>query len=284
MHHILTLIDGSVYSESVCDYTAWAAGRMDASVELLHVLGRRDISSTPADFSGNLSADSRETLLAELAALDEQKAKLTHQRARIILDEAKDRLGHAGISEVSTRLRHGDLIETVQAFEAASDLVVIGKRGEGADFARLHLGSNLERVARSTHKPLLVAARAFKPVKNLLIAFDGGASATKAVNEIAGSMLFRGLDCRLLTVGNDIKENIGRLDKAAETLRFVGYNVETEIVSGSPDAVIASRADAGEIDLLVMGAYGHSRIRNLIIGSTTTEMIRSCKIPIMLFR
>ncbi len=32
------------------------------------------------------------------------------------------------------------------------------------------------------------------------------------------------------------------------------------------------------------GAYGHSRIRNLIIGSTTTEMIRSCKIPIVLFR
>jgi len=38
------------------------------------------------------------------------------------------------------------------------------------------------------------------------------------------------------------------------------------------------------IDLLLMGAYGHSRIRNLIIGSTTTSMIRSCKIPVLLFR
>jgi nucleotide-binding universal stress UspA family protein len=33
-----------------------------------------------------------------------------------------------------------------------------------------------------------------------------------------------------------------------------------------------------------MGAYGHSRIRNFIIGSTTTEMVRSVKIPVMLFR
>jgi len=33
-----------------------------------------------------------------------------------------------------------------------------------------------------------------------------------------------------------------------------------------------------------MGAYGHSRIRSLIIGSTTTEMIRSCKVPVALFR
>jgi nucleotide-binding universal stress UspA family protein len=36
--------------------------------------------------------------------------------------------------------------------------------------------------------------------------------------------------------------------------------------------------------MVVMGAYGHSRIRTLIIGSTTTEMIRSCKVPIVLVR
>jgi len=38
------------------------------------------------------------------------------------------------------------------------------------------------------------------------------------------------------------------------------------------------------IGLLVMGAYGHSRIRNLVIGSTTTEMLRICPVPVMLFR
>ena len=39
-----------------------------------------------------------------------------------------------------------------------------------------------------------------------------------------------------------------------------------------------------KIGLLVMGAYGHSRIRSLVIGSTTTEMVRSCKVPVLLFR
>lgn len=38
------------------------------------------------------------------------------------------------------------------------------------------------------------------------------------------------------------------------------------------------------VDLLVMGAYGHSRIRNLIVGSTTTAMLRSCQIPVLLLR
>jgi nucleotide-binding universal stress UspA family protein len=36
--------------------------------------------------------------------------------------------------------------------------------------------------------------------------------------------------------------------------------------------------------MVVMGAYGHSRIRSLIIGSTTTEMVRSCKVPVVLVR
>ncbi|WP_372803402.1 universal stress protein, partial [Paracoccus seriniphilus] len=41
--------------------------------------------------------------------------------------------------------------------------------------------------------------------------------------------------------------------------------------------------DAEGFDMLVMGAYGHSRIRSLVIGSTTTEMVRSCKVPVLMF-
>jgi len=48
--------------------------------------------------------------------------------------------------------------------------------------------------------------------------------------------------------------------------------------------VIADTVESEQFDLLVMGAYGHSRIRNLIIGSTTTQMIGACKVPVMLFR
>ena len=67
-------------------------------------------------------------------------------------------------------------------------------------------------------------------------------------------------------------------------LRNVGHSVETSIRSGQAETVICEEIKTGNIDLLLMGAYGHSRIRNLIIGSTTTEMIHTCKIPVMLFR
>jgi len=281
---LLALIDGSVYSESVCDHAAWAASRTGAAIEILHVLGRRDTVSAPVNLSGNLDVDARDILLAELASLDEQKSKLALKRGRAILEDAKARLLQDGAAEVAVKLRHGDIVETVLEFEAEADLVVIGKRGEAADFARLHLGSNLERVARASRKPVLVAARAFKPVTRFLIAFDGGTSALKAVDHVARDPLFAGLEGRLLFVGADTPETRKRLDGAAALLRGGGLSVQAEIESGQADTVIARRVEADGIGLLVMGAYGHSRIRNLIIGSTTTEMIRSCRIPILLIR
>jgi nucleotide-binding universal stress UspA family protein len=284
MTKLIALIDGSNYSESVCDLVAWAAGRTGASVEILHILGRRDVSSEPANLSGAIGLGARTALLEELAELDAQKAKLSQKRGRMILDDARQRLGDAGVADVSTKLRNGDIVETIQEFEADADLIVIGKRGEAADFARLHLGSNLERVVRSSHKPVLVAARAFKPVERFLIAFDGGPSALKAVEHIAEGSLFRGLECRMLMVGTETDKTRKQLDDAANLLRTKGYSVEADIEPGQADAVIAKRVSDDAIDLVVMGAYGHSRIRSLIIGSTTTEMIRSCKIPVMLFR
>jgi nucleotide-binding universal stress UspA family protein len=280
----MALVDGSIYSQSVCDHVAWAGDGGDVSVRLLHVLGRRGASSAPANLSGTLEVDGREALLDELASLDEQQAQLAQRRGRIILEEAKGRLEDAGVGEVVMTLRNDDLIETTLEFEADADLIVIGKRGEAANFAKLHLGSNLERVVRSSSKPVLVAARAFKPIKRFLVAFDGGTSATKAVSHIAHNAVFSGLEGQVLMVGSDTAEARSKLDKAVSMLKAGGLSVQADVVSGQADKVITSRVAEAGIDLLVMGAYGHSRIRSLIIGSTTTEMIRSCLIPVMLFR
>ena len=284
MPKLIAFIDGSIYSESVCDHTAWIAKRTEAEVEILHVLGRRELSTVPGNLSGSIGLGARSTLLEQLAESDKRAAKLAHERGRAILADAQARVEADGVAEVGTRLRHADIVETIQEYEAGADLIVVGKRGLAADFARLHLGSNLERVIRSSTKPVLVASRAFKPIERVLIAFDGGRSVTKAVDFLADLKGFGGLDFRLLSVGTETPEIRQKIEAAGETLRNAGHIADIRIEPGQPEKVIADMADAGETDLLLMGAYGHSRIRNLIIGSTTTEMIRSCKIPVMLFR
>ncbi len=284
MTRLIALVDGSIYARSVCEHAAWVAARTGAAVELLHVLGRRETASAPIDLSGNIALGARSALLAELSELDERTAKLARQRGRAILDDARAIVEAAGVAQVETRLKLGDLVETVAEAEAEADLVLIGKRGEAADFAKLHLGSNLERIVRSSHRPVLVAARAFRPVASVLVAFDGGSSSWKAVDHVARSPLFAGLQIRLVSVGGETAELRTRLDDAKAALTAAGLETTAEIRPGQPETVIAEAVEAEGVDLLVMGAYGHSRIRSLIIGSTTAAMLRLCKIPVLLFR
>jgi nucleotide-binding universal stress UspA family protein len=280
MSTILTCTDGSLYSPSVYQHAAWAASRIGASIHVLHVIERAE-SRDVRDLSGSIGFDANTELLEELAKHDESHARVARLRGKAILDDATRQLaGH----EVSTTQRHGSVVETLAEFEAGASLVVIGKRGEHADFAKGHLGSNLERVIRSAKIPVLVAAREFKPVERFLIAFDGGASSLKAIHHAATNPLLKGLDCHLLMVGKKDGEYARALEHAATALRGAGFHVTADLLPGDPDEVIASQVIAREIGLLVMGAYGHSRVRQFILGSTTTHLIRTCQVPVMLFR
>ena len=279
---IIALVDASVYAKSVCDHAAWAAARTGLEVELLHVLGRREAPERQ-DLSGAIALGARTALLQELAELDAQRARLAQTRGRAILDDARAILEAAGVA-VTTSLRRGDLVEAVAEREADAAFVLIGKRGEAADFAKGHLGSNLERVVRAAKKPVFVASRAFRPIERMLIAYDGGASAMRAVDHVARSPLYAGLAVTLVTVGTPSAQVEKGLADARAMLAAAGSTPRRGSSPGQPETALGELVEAEGFDLLVMGAYGHSRIRSLIIGSTTTEMIRSCKVPVVLVR
>jgi nucleotide-binding universal stress UspA family protein len=284
MDRIITLIDGSAYTESVCDHAAWVAGRTGFGIDLLHVIDHRPGRSGPVNLSGNLTLGARSELLQKLTEHDEQGAKLARERGRLVAEAAQAHLESKGAADIQIRLRNGDLLEAVQEVEDSARVIIIGKRGEHADFAKLHLGSNLERVVRSAHRPVLVTSRAFSAPASATIAFDTGPSVAKAIDHIAKGKLFTGMELRLLHVGEGKPDIVNALEAAASKLRDAGYTAAFEVVEGEPEAVFTAKAAAGEIEFLVMGAYGHSRLRNLIIGSTTTQMIRACPVPVLLFR
>jgi len=280
---IIAFVDGSIYSSSVCEHAAWVAARTGWAVEILHVLGRRE-GAAKADLSGSIALGARTALLEELAELDAQRARLISHRGRAILEDARTIVDKAGVTEITTRLRQGDIVDTLSEQEAGAELVLIGKRGEAADFAKGHLGSNLERIVRASHRPILVASRAFQPISRVLVAYDGGPSAMRAVDHIARSPLYRGLDITVATVGSASDTLSKGLEDARAMLAAAGLEAGSEILSGQPETALGELVETGPHDLLVMGAYGHSRIRSLIIGSTTTALLRSCKVPVVLVR
>lgn len=283
MSKILALLDGSAYSESVCHHTAWIAKRLGAEVEIMHVLGRREEPAT-SDLSGALRLGARSALMEELSSMDEQRARLSLAKGHAILEDATKILERDGASSVTAQLRKGDLLETVQAMEQDIRAITIGKRGEGAGFASGHLGSNLERIVRASKVPVFVASREFRPIDKVLVAYDGSASANVAIERMARSPVFEGLGITVLCVGKEDASTRDKVETAAGTLRAEGMAVEARVVGGDPEDVLQSLVLEEGFELLVMGAYGHSRIRNLIIGSTTTAMIQAVRIPVLLYR
>ena len=284
MPKMLAFIDGSIYSESVCDHVIWAASGGESEISLFNIIEGVSSADTPSNFSGNLGAEARNRLLLELSELDQKRSKLAQKNGRLVLDLAKERLVSAGLEYVETHLRTGDFVDTVSEFQNNANLIVIGKRGEAADFAKLHIGSNLERLIRSTNKPVLVAARSFRPINRILVAFDGGRSSFGAIEYLSSNKLYRHLECHIVIAGREGSRGQKKLKSAENLLKKVGINYQIFSGRGEPEKVISSHVENENIDLLVMGAYGHSRIRNLIIGSTTTQMIRSCRVPVLLFR
>ena len=170
-------------------------------------------------------------------------------------------------------------------FESNADLIILGKRGENANFATEHLGVNMERLVRASHKPCLVTPREFKPVSKVLLAYDGGESCQKALDCIINSPLFINLDLHIITVANrDKKIALQHLKTAEELAALANFEPTCQLLTGEPEEKMQRYVENHDIDFLIMGAYGHSRIRRLVIGSTTAQMLRSSHIPVLLFR
>jgi nucleotide-binding universal stress UspA family protein len=283
MSQVIACIDGSKLTLAVCDYAAWASRKMDAPLDFLHVLGRSEYP-IPADLSGNIGLGSREHLLQELAELDERRGRVALEQGRLMLDAARARAIADGVPNPTSRQRHGELVDTLIEFEHDIRLLVMGRQGEHGDSAGEHIGSHLENVVRTLHRPILVIPSDYTEPQRILIAFDGSATTRKAVEMVAASPLFRGLPCHLVMVGADKAEAREPLDWARTTLERAGFQVIAGIRSGHVEEVLCGYRTEHAIDLIVMGAYGHSKIREFLVGSTTTKLIRQSRVPLLLLR
>ena len=280
---VLACIDGSTAGEAVCDYAAWASLQLNAPLALLHVLEPMPASG-PADLSGSIGLGSREHLLSELAEVDERRARLLREQGQVMLDAAAERVRADGVNDPIVRQRHGRLVDTLQEVEAEVRLLVMGRQGEAGDSATSQVGSQLESVIRTLHRPILVTAGAFRAPKRVLVAFDNSPSVRKGLDLLMQSPLLVGTTIHLLMVGADTADARQAIDAARKRLEEEGFSASSEIRAGEVEEVLLQCRREQEMDLIIMGAYGHSRIRQFLVGSTTTSMLQRTDCPLLLLR
>ncbi|TCS62459.1 universal stress protein [Varunaivibrio sulfuroxidans] len=280
MSQVIACIDGTNVSTAVCDYAAWASLRLDAPLQFLHVL-EKALYPAASDLSGNIGLGSRETLLHELAALDEKRGKIALEQGKNMLKAARERAIADGVPAPTSRQRHGSLLETLADIADDIRLLVLGKHDEHLGD---HIGSRLENVVRTQHRPTLITPAVFKTPRRVMLAFDRSSATRKGIETVAASPLLRGLPCHVVMVGDDNAANREHLDWARATLQAAGFDTPTALIPGEVEQTLCDYRARHDIDMLIMGAYGHSVVRRFFVGSTTTAVIRDAQVPVLLLR
>lgn len=281
---ILACVDTTPLADVVTDYAAWAAGRLDAPVELLHVLERHVALSANQDHSGSIGLDAQEKLMDQLTMEDAERTRLAREQGRALLSGLRERAIKGCAAIVDSRLRHGDIEETLAEQQEGARLLITGRNSYQNSEAKAGLGKHLEWVVRSATRPVLVVNDTYREPRKVLFAFDGSSVTRKGVDMLAASPLLRGSLLQLLTAGESGKTDRKQLDAAVATLVGSGIEASASVQPGNPGAVIAKALAEGGFDLLVMGAYSHSPLRNLFFGSKTTEMLKVSSVPTLLLR
>lgn len=281
MSKVVACIDGvGERAEAVCDTASWASLTLSAPLSLLHVLDKREYpTEKPAPLSGAIGLGAREALLEQLASLDEQRGKIAREQGRLMLAAALERARSDGAFQPDSLQRHGDLVGTLQEMQQETRLLVLGKGAHGDP-----LGGHLEATIRALHRPILITDQPLVAPRRFLLAYDGSQTARKALQMVADSPLLIGASCELLMVGPSTFDMQQELTQAEQTLVAAGFTVHAALRAGEADQVILAELSRSHADLLVMGAYGHSRIRQLLVGSTTTTLLRQSPVPLLLLR
>lgn len=280
---VLACIDGSAISSAVCDYSAWIAQRVDAPLKLLHNIEHQETPVT-SDLSGNIGLGSQEHLLEDLTQLEQQRSKLLTQQGKLMLQAAKERAQQAGIAEPITTQRHGSVTESLIDLEDNIRVLVLGVRGEDHEKQQEKIGSHLEMMVRAIHRPILVVNAEFKTPEIIMLAYDGSEAAEKAVEMVAKSPLYKGLTCHLVCVNKNTANAESLLQQASEKLKASDITLIIASLSGKADQELCAYQEKHAIDLTIMGAFSHTRLREMLLGSFTVKMLVNTKRPLLLLR
>jgi nucleotide-binding universal stress UspA family protein len=278
---VLVPLDGSEDSWKSLDQAIEIAKEENSTIKGLFVTDSRLIE---APFLAAIPADD------PIPSSDPTLVKLTLEMSRRINERGDQILAHliercqqAGVPAQAERAE-GVTSQVILDHAKLSDLIVMGRRGEGARWSGPLLGSTFEAVVRHAPVPVLAAQDKIFTINRILIAFDGSDRALDALNIAAHLVADEKRSLVLITVDDDNPAAKEAHEKAESLLNEKGVKVESIFVKGHAAAEIVQASQKENSDLIVLGAYGHSRFIETLFGSTVDDVMRSAGCPVLICR
>lgn len=277
MNRVIACIDSSPCIDAVAEAAVWVAKQTQRELVLLQILDYYPASYHLGEISGVIGFESNAMLLKELAELEQKQSELA-------LDYSNNLLKH--ISEliekqyglISTKIQEkGDFLEQSFNILKENDVVIIGRVGERAAEKNKPIGSNVENFIRGANCTVITVGKHFEPPKRFIFAYEYSPTCQKMLQRIAQSDLLKKLQCHLLYVG-DHPEMLAEPEKY---LKDAGLDVIPIYRYGDVAQNILEYQREHDIQLIVLGAFSHSKIHQFFLGSITTTIFRNANVPLL---
>jgi nucleotide-binding universal stress UspA family protein len=282
IEQVVVGIDGSAHSLTAFQYAVELARRAKAEVKLVFV-----VDSRKTDLPIVYTASHFDYGFERVYVPPEPGLKDFYERVRRDIRAFADRCVTACRTDAETqgvRLSHvvrDGLPSAVLAEEARSgDLLVVGQRGENARFARAIVGSTTEDVVRSSPRPVLVTPLAFRSPSRLLFPYDGSPSAETALRFYVSMLHGIAGELVILSVTEQIEDNFP-FDAEFSYLGTHGIAYRFVVETGRPIEVIPQVAAREGADLILVGAHGRRKLREYLLGSTASHLIRRSDVAVL---
>jgi nucleotide-binding universal stress UspA family protein len=273
---ILLPIDGSTYSEPVLQYGQFFAKEFGAVLRVLTVIDIRLF-----DWSMATGADSFVPLMPS-ADFQTESQKMQDEKAQKVIEKAAEILKKSDLKFELTKTS-GIPVDEICQYAMENDMVIMGLRGEYERWSNKFLGATVESVTRQITKPVLLADKSFTELQRIHCGYDGSSSANKALQLSAFICGVLKIPMQVISVFDSEEERRHILGEAERYL--TPYGVEFQLRHETGDAaniLIDAQNNSPVPAMAIIGSYGQSRLRELILGSTTVEMMRKAKKPIIL--
>ncbi|MFQ5667125.1 MAG: universal stress protein [Candidatus Binatia bacterium] len=275
---ILVGLDGSEHARTAARYALWLGERLSATVVGLHVV---DIVSIEGSFFHDISGSLGFEPYLDFSS---KMREVLHERGTVLLQQFADQAQRTNV-RTDTVLGMGVVANEIAEHAKTADLVVIGHRGINEKFSTGLLGSTAESVTRKCPKPVFVCTMGFRECTNPLLAYDGSQRAAAAMQSAAELCATLALPLTVVTVNKDEAAGRSALQEAESYLGPYQLRTSFELQqTGNAAERIANFIKERSHDLLFIGAYGHSRILEMVLGSTTEYVLRHTPCPVFLNR
>ncbi|PPB86195.1 universal stress protein [Acinetobacter soli] len=277
MSRVIACIDSSPCINAIAEAAAWVARETKRELVLLQVLDYYPASYHLGEISGVIGFESNAMLLKELAELEQKQSELAIDYSNNLLKHISEMiLDKYGLE--STKIQEkGDFLEQSFSVLRETDFVVIGKVGERAAEKNKPIGSNVENFIRGANCTVMTVGENFKIPTRFIFAYEYSPTCLNIMQRISQSDLLKNLQCHLLYVGDHPEV----LKDPEEYLRTAGLDVVTVYRYGDVAENILEYQQELGIQMIVLGAFSHSKLHQFFLGSIATSIFRNASVPLL---